>query len=96
MPASQPQQKLLPFVASTMALHAHAPSSRAAQASAQGSPAAEGEAEYQSEHADGAPEEQQVSASTASSTGNFAYVTITSHVLRDLECLRPSPRHHGK
>ena len=96
MPASQPQQKLLPFVASAMALHAHAPSSRAMQALAQGAPAAEGEAEGQSEHADGAPEEQQVSASTASSTGNRACVTLMSHMLQDLEYLRPSTWHHDE
>ena len=84
VPASQPQQKLLPFAASAMALHAHAPSSRAAQASAQGSPAAEGETEGRSQHADGAPEEQQVSASTASSTGGRACVTLMSHVLQEV------------
>ena len=96
VPASQPQQKLLPFVASAMALHAHAPSSRAAQASAQGSPAVKGEAKGQSEPAEGAPEEQQVSASTASSTCNRACVTLMSHVLQDSEFLRSGTKHHDE
>ena len=65
--ASQPEQKLVPFLASAMALYEHAPSSRAAQALSQGSSAAEREAEGQSKHSDGAPEEQQVTAHTAGS-----------------------------
>ncbi len=94
MLASQPQQKLLPFVASAMALHAHAPSSRAMQATAQGSLAAEGEAEGQSEHADSAPKEQQVSTSAASSTGICACATLLSRILQNVVLLRPSTGHH--
>ena len=67
MLASHPEQKLVPFVKSAMALHERAPSSGAAQALAEGSAAAQEEADGQTEHAGGVPEEQQVSACAAGS-----------------------------
>ena len=92
MLASQPEQKLVPFVASARALYEHAPSGSAAQASAQSSPAAEGEAEGQAEHPDGVPEEQQVSANTAGSTcrPHEAFGTPLLQKLQDLQVLRPA------